>query len=87
VGAENDLTAQDPNGKYVKIKFTVQASNQPESLLIQFIDVTDTVNYGKSKEHNQVLETVNAHVNHEIRNPLNAITTQIETQKALMIEI
>ena len=55
--------------------------------MIQFIDVTDAINYDESKEMNTVLQTVNAFVSHELRNPLNSILAQILCDKALLAEI
>ena len=55
--------------------------------MMQFIDVTDAINYDESKEENTVLQTVNAFVSHELRNPLNSILAQILCDKTLLAEV
>ncbi len=45
-------------------------------LMLQVIDVTDSIRYDQSKEQNQMLSILNATVSHELRNPRNAITGQ-----------
>ena len=41
--------------------------------MIQITDSSSQILFDKQKQHNELLQTINATVNHEIRNPLNSI--------------
>lgn len=41
--------------------------------MISIIDNTHQILFNNEKAHNELLKTINATVNHEIRNPLNSI--------------
>ena len=49
--------------------------------MLQFIDISKSILYDMEKTQTQVLETVNACVSHEMRNPLNSIIAR-NTEKA-----
>jgi signal transduction histidine kinase len=73
--------------RYVKLKFTQYRTNEVSQVMIQFIDVTDGIQFTKSKEQNILLQTVNASVSHELRNPLNSIIAQVRCQKIVIQEL
>ena len=41
--------------------------------MITIIDSSHQIQYNNEKDHNELLKTINATVNHELRNPLNSI--------------
>ena len=41
--------------------------------MISILDCSHQVQYDNEKSHNELLKTINATVNHELRNPLNSI--------------
>ena len=47
-----------------------------EYSVLQILDVSTRVRYQKLSEENVQLQTINATVSHEMRNPLNAIMSQ-----------
>ena len=49
-----------------------QLDNNRE-VMISIIDATDYIMRNEEKSHNELLKTINATVNHELRNPLNSI--------------
>jgi signal transduction histidine kinase len=48
------------------------------------VDVTDSINYDASKEKAFLLQTINASVSHELRNPLNSIIAQLLCSKLII---
>ena len=54
----------------IKIHQLVDDNNE---VMISFIDATDYIMRNEEKSHNELLKTINATVNHELRNPLNSI--------------
>ena len=44
--------------------------------MVQFVDVTLNVERQNIKQHNELLNLINATVSHELRNPLNSISSQ-----------
>ena len=52
----------------------IEADNEKE-ICIQIIDTSSDVLFNNEKSHNELLKTINATVNHELRNPLNSIYT------------
>jgi signal transduction histidine kinase len=52
--------------------------------MLQFIDLTDSVLFDMSKEKTVLLQTINAQVSHELRNPLNAIIAQLLSSKLIV---
>lgn len=75
--AESRQGTLDFSTKYVKVKFTVYSSGHTERVMIQFIDVSNSVYFSQSKEQNMLLQTLNASVSHELRNPLNSIVGEL----------
>lgn len=61
------------DARFFKLKFSNFTRHGILRLMTQIIDVTDSVNYEESQELNILLQTINASVSHELRNPLNAI--------------
>ena len=61
--------------------------NGKNKTMLQFIDISKSILYDMEKTQTQVLETVNACVSHEMRNPLNSIiarnTEKVEVYKEL----
>ena len=55
--------------------------------MIQFINISDTVNRDEIKKHNELLNLINATVSHELRNPLNSIVSQAMQNRVLFDEI
>ena len=54
------------------------------------ISVTDSshfIKYNHEKSHNELLKTINATVNHELRNPLNSIVAFNQQKKTLYGEL
>ena len=41
--------------------------------MIQFIEVTNSIQLNQIQQHNELLNLINATVSHELRNPLNSI--------------
>ena len=41
--------------------------------MISIIDASHQIRFDEEKSHNEFLKTINATVNHELRNPLNSI--------------
>ena len=41
--------------------------------MLSIINATDYIMRNEEKSHNELLKTINATVNHELRNPLNSI--------------
>jgi signal transduction histidine kinase len=62
-------------------------SNEVSHVMVQFIDVTDGIKFTKSNEQNVLLQTVNASVSHELRNPLNSIIAQVACEKTVLREL
>ena len=44
--------------------------------MVQFVDVSLNVERQNIKQHNELLNLINATVSHELRNPLNSISSQ-----------
>ena len=42
-------------------------------VMLQFIEISNSILYEQEKAQNQVHEMINAFVSHEMRNPLNSI--------------
>jgi len=51
--------------------------------MITIIDSTQRVKYNNQKSYNDLLKSVNATVNHELRNPLNSIVAFNMQKEAL----
>mmetsp|Transcript_8094 Transcript_8094/g.12464 ORF Transcript_8094/g.12464 Transcript_8094/m.12464 type:complete len:116 (+) Transcript_8094:593-940(+) len=68
----------DPSSleRYVRVEAKELKYLEQKRLMLQVIDVSDSIRYDESKEQNQMLSILNATVSHELRNPLNAITGQ-----------
>ena len=47
-------------------------------VMLTISDCSSKVKYNNEKQHNELLKTMNATVNHELRNPLNAIVATNE---------
>ena len=59
--------------KFFQIKITALHEEQQNSTMLQLIDITETVKNYEIKQHNELLNLINATVSHEMRNPLNSI--------------
>ena len=70
---DEDKKKEKPTS-YVKIKRTNYIKNNQLQTIIQFMDISDSINlYDEQKDRNEFLQLVNACVSHELRNPLNSI--------------
>lgn len=58
-----------------------------EKIMLQFIDISQSILYDMEKAQNQVLSMINACVSHEMRNPLNSIIAQNMESKHVCEEI
>lgn len=58
-----------------------------EKIMLQFIDISQSILYDMEKAQNQVLSMINACVSHEMRNPLNSIIDQNMESKHVCEEI
>ena len=61
----------DKEDTYLGIK---RIQMEGEKVLLQIVDVTDTVTNQRIKMENESLSVLNACVSHELRNPLNSIS-------------
>ena len=55
--------------------------------MVTIVDYTSQVNFQNEKEENELLKTINATVNHELRNPLNAIVATNEHKQFIYKEL
>ena len=82
-----DLIAMDPNevelkvfkkiseeNKFFQIKLIELNEEDEHTTMMQFIDITKTVQCNQIKQQNEFLNLINATVSHEMRNPLNSIS-------------
>ena len=53
------------------IKMTDLNEGDSKTTMIQFINITNTIQYNQIQKHNELLNLINATVSHELRNPLN----------------
>ena len=60
--------------KFYQIKITDLNEQGEHTMMLQFIDITNTVQVTQVKQHNEMLNLINATVSHEMRNPLNSIS-------------
>ena len=61
---------------YIQFKKKNYTKNGVEKTLIQIIDISQTILYEQVHAENQFLAITNATVSHELRNPLQSITSQ-----------
>jgi signal transduction histidine kinase len=61
---------------YFKIKQKKYLKNDEEKVMMQIVDITKTIMYEEVYAQNQFLAITNATVSHELRNPLQSITSQ-----------
>ena len=59
--------------KFFQIKIIKLVGENNNQVMIQITDSSSQILFDKQKQHNELLQTINATVNHEIRNPLNSI--------------
>ena len=59
--------------KYFTIKINNLIGKNKNEIMIQINDASHYILFQNEKNQNDVLKTINATVNHEIRNPLNSI--------------
>ena len=62
--------------QYFEISLQKIKSNDKEVACLKFTDVTYRIKYDKIEGKQHILETINATVSHEMRNPINAILSQ-----------
>ena len=74
--------------KYVQIKHSslTHAKNK-NRVMLQIIDISDSILYDKEKAQNTFLALINACVSHELRNPLNSIIAQNIEKEYLIKQI
>ncbi len=53
-------------------------------IMLQIIDISNSILYDKSKTQNQFLSIINATVSHEMRNPLNSIKAENILKRVLI---
>lgn len=75
------------NEKYFQIKLNELIGENENELMITIVDCSHQIQYTNEKTNNQVLKTVNATVNHELRNPLNSIVATNEHKSYLYKEL
>lgn len=61
---------------YVQVKKKVYRLDDQERVMVQIIDISQTVMYEKVNAENEFLAITNATVSHELRNPLQSISSQ-----------
>ena len=61
---------------YLQVKKTTSKINGKPAHMLQFLDKTKDVMLQKHIADNKFLQIINAFVSHELRNPLNSITSQ-----------
>ena len=59
--------------KYYNVKINQIASKKNNEVMITIVDASHQILCNNEKSHNELLKTINATVNHELRNPLNSI--------------
>ena len=59
--------------EYFTIKFNQLVGENEDEIMLTIINSSHAIQYKNEKSHNELLKTINATVNHEIRNPLNSI--------------
>ena len=64
-----------PN-RYVQIKRKYFHRDDKLMVMLQVIDISDSILYDNSKAQNEFLSIINATVSHEMRNPLNSICAE-----------
>ena len=67
------ITNNENENNYVQIKLTKMNISDEERVLIQMVDISDTILYQQQKNQNDQLALINVTVSHELRNPLNSI--------------
>lgn len=60
---------------YVQLKKKTYMRNGEEKIMVSLIDVSQSVLYDQVHAENQFLAITNATVSHELRNPLQSITS------------
>ena len=76
---------KEPNGqeidsdsrRFYEFKHQKQSVNNEEFHVLQIVEVTSRVRVHLLKCHSHTLETINATVSHEMRNPINSILAQV----------
>ena len=59
--------------KYYTIKITELQGDNNNEVMITITDNSQSVLFSNERNHNELLKTMNATVNHELRNPINSI--------------
>lgn len=67
--------------EYFTIKFNKLVEQNEEETMITISNSSSLIQYKNEKAHNELLKTMNATVNHEIRNPLNSIDAYNQLNK------
>lgn len=60
---------------YFKVKMKKYLKNEEEKIMVQVVDITKSVLYEEVYTQNQFLAVTNATVSHELRNPLQSISS------------
>lgn len=58
---------------FFTVKINQLVGEHENEVMLTITNSSSIVQYKNEKAHNELLKTVNATVNHEIRNPLNSI--------------
>jgi hypothetical protein len=56
-------------------------------VMLQIIDISDSILYDQTKAKNEFLSLINATVSHEMRNPLNSICAENIQKQELVKQI
>ena len=70
----------EPN-KYFSIKINHLSGENSNEIMVSIIDASDHIKFKNEKQNNELQKTINATVNHELRNPLNSIVAVNEQNK------
>ena len=74
----------EEQNKYFEVKIHQLHGSNKDEIIINIRDCSSLILYNNEKKENIVQKTVNATVNHELRNPLNSIVAFNHQNKELL---
>ena len=81
---DKDISAFELNEAFFyEIKMQILVKGEKQETILQFTDVSARIKYDVLTGNQQMLQTINATVSHEMRNPLNSIMSQNLKQEEL----